>query len=606
MNLEDLSREELVRELKKLSELEEARDLARDRLVHDLRVHEAELEVQNHELRATQNALEAARARFEELYDFAPIAYFTFDLEGLVQEVNLTGATMIGRDRARLIGKPFTALVEMPDQQVFRRHLRHCERERLPVVIELRFSIGKGEPRDLQAVTVPVFDPAGHPVGFRTSFNDITQLKRAEAELARTTREEQRLRRRFEDLDRASLALNQALARVDTAPAAVPEILQVIVDQARTMAEADAEFAAVGIGSDLDRPFDPWGYSGLDPACATAIGRPPRPRGVLGEVVRVGHSCRLRDLRVHPAFAGFPPNHPEMRSFLGVPVHFGGRIIGNLYLTNKRSAAEFSDDDQRMIEMFAERAGVAMAIARLDRDLRSAIGARDNLLAVVSHDLRGPLATILLSAELENRTRQRNDRRQPRNPLDTILRAADQMHRLLEDLLQVATIEAGTFAVEVDSHDVRVLIVQVLELLEPLAANKAIKLESEVPEGLPPIHCDDHRIVQVLSNLIGNAIKFAPDGGRIQVRAWMRVHEIQFAVSDDGPGIAVDQISHLFDRYWKGTTERRRGTGLGLYIAKGIIEAHGGQIWAESELGAGSTFCFTLPIAPSQPSSGTS
>jgi PAS domain S-box-containing protein len=599
-----MSREELVRELRKLTEQEEAKDLARDRLVHDLRVHQGELEAQNRELRETQIALEASRARLADLYDFAPIAYFTFDQQGLVQEVNLTGATMIGLDRAQLIGKPFTALVEMPDQQVFWRHLGHCERERLPVVIEMRFSVDGDEPRDLQVVTVPVLDPTGHPVAFRTSFSDITQLKRAEAELTHMIGEEQHMRRRFEELDRASLALNQVLARVDAVPATLPEILQAIVNHARTM--TDAEFAAVGIGSDLDRPFDPWNYSGLDPVCAIAIGRPPCPRGVLGEVVRVGHSSRLRDLRVHPAFAGFPPNHPEMRSFLGVPVHFGGRTIGNLYLTNKRSAAEFSEDDQRMIEMFAERAGIVMEIARFDRDLRSVVAARDNLLAIVSHDLRGPLATILLSAELEHRIRQRSDPQGQRNALDTILRAAGQMHRLLEDLLQAATIEAGTFAVEMASHDVRSLIAQALELLEPLAANKAIHLESEVPEGLLPIRCDDHRVVQVLCNLIGNAIKFTSDGGRIQVRASMLAQEIQIAVSDSGPGIAVDQISHLFDRYWKGSTERRRGTGLGLYIAKGIVEAHDGRIWAESQLGAGSTFCFTLPIAQSQPSSGTS
>lgn len=591
MTPKEMSREELARALAQLQEKEKEKE--KERLLHhDLQVHQIELELQNRELREAQSALEASRARFVELYDFAPVAYYTFDARGLVQEVNLTGATMVRRERARIVGVPFLALVKMPSPEAFWAHLRRCADERSPIVSEMRFAIERDQLRDVQVVSAPVFDPAGRPIAFRTSFTDITQLKQAEAALERSREEQARLRKRFEDLDRASLAFGRVLSRVG-----VPrehELLQQIVDEARRI--AGAELAALGIGCDPDRVFDPWVYSGMDPAIAGAIGRRPRPRGVLGEVVRAGASMRLRDLREHAAFAGLPAHHPEMRSFLGVPIRVGDRVIGNLYLTNKRSAEEFSDDDQRVVEMFAERAGVAMEIARLSQELRNALDARDNLLAVVSHDLRSPLSAIQLSANLLSAKGPGGD---PgcRKQLDVIARSTERMTRLIDDLLEAATIEAGSFTVELAREQVGPIVDLCVEAAEPSAASESARILREVPETLPAISCDRMRVIQVLSNLIGNAIKFVPEGGTIRIRAWPQPGEVRFAVSDDGPGIAEDDVRYIFDRYWKGEAKGRRGTGLGLYIARGIVDAHGGRIWVDSQLGAGTTVSFTIPIA---------
>jgi len=592
MNLEQMSREDLIGELKRLLDRKGVEAKDHEQLVHDLRVHQVELELQNRELRDAQNALEASRARFEELYDFAPVAYLTFDPRGLIQEVNLTGSTMIGRERARLIGQPFPELVKLADRAIFWDHLRRCERERRSVVTEMRFTVARGEERDVQAISVPVLDAAGRPVAFRTSFTDITQLKHTEAELARATREERRLHTQFEQLDHASFALGQLLARVDGRDSATVEVLQMIADQARVI--AGAEHAAVGIDGDAERPFVPWVYSGTDPAVAAAIGRPPRSRGLLGEVMRIGRTIRLRDLRVHPVFAGFPPNHPEMRSFLGVPVRFGGEVSGHLYLTNKLAADEFTEDDELVVEMFADRAGVAMEIARLAKEVRASVAARDNLLAIVSHDLRGPLSTIQLSAQLLQVTLAGRDHEVERST-ERILHAASRMNALIEDLLQAATIEAGAFTVVAEPHEVAPIVEQAIELFAVPAGGRSIRLERDIPADLPAIRCDERRLGQVLGNLIGNALKFVPERGQVRVRAWAEDNEVRIAVSDDGPGIPADRIPHLFDRYWKG--EVRRGTGLGLYIAKGIVEAHRGRIWVDSQVGAGSTFTFTIPIA---------
>ncbi len=589
--LEAMSREELVAELRTLSEKEKNESDEKDRIVHDLRVHQVELELQNRQLREAQSALEESRARFEELYDFAPIAYYTLDTRGCVLEVNLTGATMVGRDRASILGMPFNALISVQDPAAFWQHLRRCSEERKPVVTELQFVVDGGVERSVQAISVPVRDASGRPTAFRTSFTDITARVEAEDAFERLRKQETRLREGFEGLDRASIALNEAQMR------SVPpgELLQIIVDQAREIAQA--EFVALGIVDRTDKPFAPWVFSGIGPALVAALGQSPRPVGLLGEVAKTGRVMRLRDLREHPAFRGFPPHHPEMKSFLGVPVLLRGQPVGNLYLTNKRSAEEFSEGDQIFVEMLAMRAAKVLEIARLSEDVRAAVRARDNLLAVVSHDLRAPLSVIGLSAEILAHTLSAGERTTSQKQVAVIQRSVEQMSRLIEDLLQASTIEAGHFTVEPSRQDALSLVEETIHAIEPLATKRAIQLRTEVLPDLPPVSADRQRVTQVLSNLLGNAIKFVADGGIIQVRAWAQANDVHFSVTDNGPGMPEDQLPHIFDRYWKGRAEGGRGVGLGLYIAKGIVEAHGGRIWVESRLGQGSSFSFTIPVA---------
>lgn len=573
-------------------------DVEKERLLHDLRVHQVELENQNRELREAQTALEQSRSRFEELYDFAPVAYYTFDTRGCVVEVNLTGATMVGRERAKLIGLPFLSLVKMDDNGIFWEHLRRCTKGRQPVVSEMHFTTDRSGPRDVQVVSAPVLGPDGGPVAFRTSFSDISERKRVEGDLARSRAEEERLRKHFEALDQASVKLNDSLS-TERESHAEECAIQVIVDQARAMVEA--EYAALGIGGDPDRSFSPWVYSGMDATRAAPIGEPPRARGVLGEVARHGRSIRLRDLRDHPSFSGFTPGHPEMRSFLAVTIVREGHPVGCLYLTNKISAEEFSAEDQRLIEVFADRAGRVLEVARLSDTVRAAVRARDNLLAVVAHDLRSPLQAVLMSAKLLTREPEETERRQNRKQIDVIVRSTSRMSRLLDDLLQAATIEAGTFVVEPGRADAASLVQESVQALEPLAAEKSIALTSDVPPDLPPMRCDRSRLMQVLQNLLGNALAFVPAQGTVALRAWLAGAEVRISVADSGSGIPEDQMPHIFDRYWKGKAKGRHGVGLGLYIAKGIVEAHGGRIWVESEVGVGSTFVFTVPVAATSP-----
>jgi signal transduction histidine kinase len=176
-------------------------------------------------------------------------------------------------------------------------------------------------------------------------------------------------------------------------------------------------------------------------------------------------------------------------------------------------------------------------------------------------------------------------------------RATERMNRLTHDLLDVKRIEQGRLSVDPRPETISVIVRDAVDLLRPLADAQALAFESEVPADLPKVLADAARMQQVLSNLVGNAIKFTPRGGRITLRAAAEPGEVRVAVSDTGPGIPADQLPHVFGRFWQGGRADSRGIGLGLAIARGIVEAHRGRIWVESQPGTGSTFYFTLPVA---------
>ena len=178
-----------------------------------------------------------------------------------------------------------------------------------------------------------------------------------------------------------------------------------------------------------------------------------------------------------------------------------------------------------------------------------------------------------------------------------IRRAGERMNRLIQDLLDVKRIENGRLMVEPRSVPALPLLIEAVEMLRPLAAASSWSSCSTRCEELPHVNADPHRVQQVLSNLIGNAIKFTPRGGRITMRGERLANEVRLAVTDTGPGIPAEQLPHVFGQYWQGSRADRRGIGLGLAIAKGIVEGHDGRIWVESTVGEGSSFYFTLPVA---------
>jgi signal transduction histidine kinase len=255
--------------------------------------------------------------------------------------------------------------------------------------------------------------------------------------------------------------------------------------------------------------------------------------------------------------------------------------------------------DLRLAQELASRAALAVHNARLYWAAQSATEARDELLGIVAHDLRNPLNAIMMQAALLQRDRPdapEEGRRRSRQPAETIRRAAFRMNRLIEDLLDVTRIEAGQFSVErglvAPEHVVR----DVAEAQATLVSGGGLELRLDLVHDLPAISGDRQRLLQVFENLIGNAVKFTPPGGRITVGAARRDRDMMFWVENTGRSIPQEHIPHLFDRFWQARRGEHSGAGLGLSIVKGIVQAHGGRVWVESTPGRATTFYFTVPV----------
>jgi signal transduction histidine kinase len=282
--------------------------------------------------------------------------------------------------------------------------------------------------------------------------------------------------------------------------------------------------------------------------------------------------------------------------------------VGALLFMASDTRDHYTADDLALTIELARQAALAVDNARLYRAAQMATRARDDLLAIVSHDLRNPIHAIYMAATflLDVLPEQSDmaDIALSRRQAEVIRRSARRGNTLIGDLLDVTRIEDGRLTVNAQPVEAAELLTEAIHDATPLAQQKELRLESFSPDPLPVVAADRSRIAQVFSNLLGNAIKFTPPGGAIRVDARVDGDRLHFSVSDSGPGITAEHLPHLFDRYWQARETQQLGTGLGLFIARGITEAHGGQLWAESEPGVGATFHFTLPLAPGKSEAG--
>lgn len=218
---------------------------------------------------------------------------------------------------------------------------------------------------------------------------------------------------------------------------------------------------------------------------------------------------------------------------------------------------------------------------------------KEQLLSMVSHDLRDPLHSLMLSLSLMQRMMKDEPTAKIAPVLGGMQRSLERMNRLVSDLLSIAKLESGAVELDVQEYVVLELLQDVCQMLLPIAHDKGVRLEIGSADIM--LRADRDRLLQVLSNLVSNAVKFTPQGGLVEMRAEDLPREVRFIVRDTGPGIPAENLEYVFDRFWQARRTQRLGTGLGLAIAKTIVEAHGGRIWAESDLGHGSTFQFVIP-----------
>jgi signal transduction histidine kinase len=294
----------------------------------------------------------------------------------------------------------------------------------------------------------------------------------------------------------------------------------------------------------------------------------------------------------------------EPTSYIVIPIAARGRTLGSLlFATARDSGRHYSDRDVAIANEIGRRISYAVDNAALYRAAEQAGRMREEMVAVVSHDLKNPLATIQMAVSflLEDIVPDDGAHGLERKQIEVIGRSAERMYRLIRDLLDAAAIEAGRFQVAKSPTVAALLVNDAIELLRPLAVARQIDLRVDVAPDLPAVNSDRERMLQVFSNIGGNAIKFTPQGGRVEIGVSAHSGAVEFTIRDNGPGIAPGDLPHIFDRYWQPRNQARMGTGLGLAIAKRIVEAHGGRIRVESELGRGSCFAFLLLAGDEEP-----
>lgn len=579
--------------------------------LHELEVRQMELETQNAELRQTQAELQKSEARYADLYDFAPVAYFTLDLDGRIRDVNLSATGILGMERGKLLDRRLSTSIATVDRPVLLRHLRRCLEQHERAVDELTLVVRGSASITVQMTSTPLVDPAGAVTGCRTTLADITARKLAEDRLRLLAEASRILGASFEC--RASIA---AVSRL-TVPLLGDICAADIEEDDRTLRRLEMAFA----DPEEEERFE--SFRLLAPA-----GHGASP---VAYVLRTGRPLLIADCTPVSLGAGAEGFEHELltrlsgaRSVMFVPMIARDRPLGVFTFISTVSDRRFSSADLAAAQDLGFRAGMAIERAHLYEEAQRAIRGRQDMLSFVSHDLKNPLMALLLTTEMllrHTRSDGESERRRGWHQLERIRQGITQMRRMIEDLLDLSSIEAGKLSTAMAEHDLDSLLKDALDMLAPVAGQKNIQfvLEpredgdqrergGEAGDGSPApgangegggplrVRCDRARVLQVLSNIVGNAVKFTPEGGRVSLAAAAAGGSALVTVRDNGPGISASARSHLFERFWQGDPLSRTGRGLGLYISRHIVEAHGGSIWVDSQPGAGSAFHFTLPL----------
>ena len=404
--------------------------------------------------------------------------------------------------------------------------------------------------------------------------------------------EASRVRDRFERLLSAGVAVYSERS--------LDRVLQQVVDSARDV--VGARYAALGVLAPDRKSLSQFVTSGMSDAERRRIGDLPTGRGLLGLVIRDPKPIRTADIAKHPQRYGFPAHHPAMKSFLGVPIVSDGEGFGNLYLTEKMGAAEFSLEDQAIAVLLAAQAAVAIENARLNDESQRLLGQvremqrqRDLSFAMMNHELRNALTGVYGWAERLVRGR---------SP-DTAARAAREVYEgaeqtiaLLNNFLDLTRLDAGMMRPVWRDVDIAAAIERATSGIRPTADAKQITLEVRHAGTVDELRTDPVRLEQILVNLLSNAVRHGPEQGSVVVEVVAADSEVRFAVVDHGPGIPPELQTRIFEPFERFDPHSGVGTGLGLPVARRLAEVLGGRLTVESRPGQGATFTLALPVAP--------
>jgi signal transduction histidine kinase len=399
-----------------------------------------------------------------------------------------------------------------------------------------------------------------------------------------------RVRRRFEQLLEAGLTIYQEHS--------LPAVLQRIVDAAREV--VGARYAALGVLDEGGNGLKEFVTSGLSPAEVRRIESLPVGRGLLGLVIRERRAIRTANIERHPASVGFPPHHPPMSTFLGVPVALHDRVFGNLYLTEKTGGQPFSAEDEMIAVLLAAQAAAAIDNARLHEEGRELLGQvramqrqRDLFFAMMNHELRNALTGVFGWAE-------RLVRKRPGDPSQAareVFEGAERTITLLNNFLDLTRLDAGKLRPVWRDVQVRTAVARAVAGLIPAAEPKQVSIEEQYLNEPRELRTDPMRLEQILVNLVSNAIRHSPEGRAVVIRVQGNRDHAVFEVEDCGPGIPAELRDKIFEPFERFDPLSGTGSGLGLPLSRRLAEILGGHLTVECPEDA-TVFRLALPLEP--------
>jgi signal transduction histidine kinase len=364
-----------------------------------------------------------------------------------------------------------------------------------------------------------------------------------------------------------------------------------------------ARYAAIGVVGPDGRVLESFTTYGIDAELRASIGRPPRGHGILGLVIREAKPIRLSDLTKHPESYGFPRNHPPMRSFLGVPIVGRSGAVGNLYLTEKTGGEVFTEEDEGIAILLAATAAAAVEnvrhheeSARLLEEVQRLHRSRERFFAMVNHELRNALAAVYGWSEML--VRKKDPATVPRAALE-VLDSAQYAVALISDLLDLSRLDEDRLKPVIRAVDPVSIANRAIAHVTPAANLKQVVLQLAPSPHLPTCETDASRVEQILVNLLGNAIKYAPERSTVRISVTSRERRIVYQVEDEGPGVPSSEVERIFDIYVTKVGEEGRGLGLGLPLSRRLAQLLGGELHAVARPGMGGCFILEVPASAS-------
>ena len=532
--------------------------------------------------------LEESRSRYSDLYDFAPIGYFVFDSNGLILEVNLSGATLLGVERSYLVKKPFSFYISRDDRNLFCLHRKKSLEAKTKQTCEIRLVRKDGGQRYVLLDTVAIENSKDNSIHLRTIVHDITERKDAEEKLNNLTTT---LKQNMQKIQFHESRLQALLILNQLKEASTQELIDFVLEEAVKLTKSKNGYLKIIHKDQTIMTIHSWSMNKMKQSVYV------ENTGLLSEKIQPQETVAIDDsVNVSPFKSGKYEELGEVTRHIDISVADDGQIIATAGVGNKTE--EYDDSDIRQLTLLIQGMCKQMQRKLAVEQLKETMEAKSQFLSMASHELRTPLTSIKegIRLVLQGKNSQLDDRQ--RKFLGLAQRNVDRLARLINNILNFQKLDSGKIDFNMQENDANEVIREIKETMTTLANDKKLSLITELDESLPIVKFDWDEIMQVLINLVSNAIKFTDQGG-VTITSAKEGNTIRISVQDTGPGIKEEDLPRLFHEFEQLTDVGNRkpgGSGLGLVISKKIIERHNGKIWAESEYGKRTTFHFVLPV----------